>query len=460
LRSALSVAGGAASLGKLGALSKPTLGGLAGYGTFSDGQDIGAAITGTDMQGNSLDAMERLKRGGMGVLGAVDLAGPGGRYPLTPESHGGVGGKSIPGHDRLNNFDNRAENPQKSPELAKATVPTKVGEIDHEVMPRQTGDKIEIWVCSHACDNVTAKIDDMLTSLPNEPAHQKLREELLALRQEVEALKPRLETGKNPDGNFWEHSEISKVTGQIAKRFQELGQQHPVVGKALNEPSQIANALRTDRQTRTFSPSAKTVKIMQKQGLDPETRLVYTVRDKETGAVLKPGETQVETSDKRFRNYAKAANATDLEIEIEVTPIPQAKDQSEAKSIEYRLRDNLEGQGNIMPWDNENSRLGRQGPGTPFEPLPAKKTSRLRREGYEWNKQGHLTNEAGEGTNIPRLNAAIPEEQLRALMIKYKGKKKEIAAALNMDYETLRRQMIRAKLYSEDFKDKSKNIKK
>jgi hypothetical protein len=97
LNAALSVAGGAASLGKLGALSKPTLGGLAGYGTFSDGQDIGAAITGTDMQGNSLDAMERLKRGGMGVLGAVDLAGPGGRYPLTPES--GVKGAGSRQHD-------------------------------------------------------------------------------------------------------------------------------------------------------------------------------------------------------------------------------------------------------------------------------------------------------------------------------------------------------------------------
>ena len=93
MNAALSTVGGAASLGKLGALSKPTLGGLAAYGTFSDGQDIGAAITGTDMQGNSLDAMERLKLGGMGLLGAVDLAGPGGRYPLTPESHGGVGGR-------------------------------------------------------------------------------------------------------------------------------------------------------------------------------------------------------------------------------------------------------------------------------------------------------------------------------------------------------------------------------
>jgi hypothetical protein len=371
---------------------------------------------------------------------------------LTPESHGGVGGKSIPGHDRLNNFDNPIKNPQKSPELAQATVPTKVGEIDHEVMPRQTGDKIEIWVCSHACDNVTAKIDDMLTSLPNEPAHQKLREELLALRQEVEALKPRLETGKNPDDNFWKHSEISGVTAQIAKRFQDLGQQHPVVGKALNEPSQIANALRTDSQTRTFNPS-ETVKIMQEQGLDPETRLVYTVRDKKTGAVLKAGETQIKTSKDRFTRYEVAGRGTNLEIEIEVTPIPQAKNQSQAKKIEYRLRDDLEGQGNIMPWDNENSRLGRQGPGTPFEPLPGTTSSRLRQQGYGWNDLGHLTDEDGKAANITRKNAAIPPDQLRDLMIKYKGNQRAIATALNKDYEAIRKQIQNAKLKTKDFKE-------
>ncbi len=333
-----------------------------------------------------------------------------------------------------------------------ATVSTKVGEIEHEVMPRQVGDKMEIWVCSNACDNVTAKIDDMLAQLPDNPAHQKLREDLLALKQEVEALKPRLETGKNRDGEFWEHSEMSEVTGQIAKKFQELGQQHPVVGRALNEPSQIANVLTTGSQTRTFNPS-ETVTIMQEQGLDPQTRLVYTIRDKQTGAVLKPGETVVENSDERFRRYERAARGTNLEIEIEVAPIPQAQNRSQAKGIEYRLRDDLEGQGNIMHWDNENNRLGRQGPGTPFEPLPGTKSSRLRQEGYTWNDKGHLTNETGEAANIPRKNAAMTKEDLRKLMIKHQGNQRAIAEELGMNYEALKSQMKRAGLSSRNFRN-------
>ncbi len=97
LGSGLSLLGGGAAAGKLGALSQPTLATVATYGTFSDGQDIGAAISGRDMEGNSLNLLERLKRGGMGLLGALDLASPGGKYPLTPDS-GGVG---IKGNDSL-----------------------------------------------------------------------------------------------------------------------------------------------------------------------------------------------------------------------------------------------------------------------------------------------------------------------------------------------------------------------
>jgi hypothetical protein len=339
--------------------------------------------------------------------------------------------------------------PQNQKIDTPATASTKVGEIEHEVMPRQVGGKMEIWVCSNSCDNVTAKIDDMLENLPDNSAHQKLRDDLLALRREVEELKPRLETGKNPNGELWQHSEMSEVTGQIAKRFQELGQQHPVVGKALNEPSQITNALTTGSQTRTFSPS-KTATIMQEWGLDSKTRLVYMVRDKKTGAVLKPGETVVKNIDDRFARYERAARRTNLEIEIEVTQIPQARNRSEAKAIEYSLRDDLEGQGNIMHWDNENSRLGRQGPGTPFEPLPG--GSRLRQEGYQWNDQGHLTNEAGEAANFPRKNAVMSEDKLRELMIKHKGNQRAIAEELDMEYEALNSQMKRAKLRSRDFK--------
>jgi hypothetical protein len=336
----------------------------------------------------------------------------------------------------------------KKPDVDVSTpVSTKVGEIDHEVKPRLVGDQIEIWVCSDACGNVSAKIDDMLQQLPNDPTSQQLRDDLLALKKEVEALKPWLETGKNADGNFWEHSEISQAAGQIAKRFEELGKKHPVVGDALNQPSQIGN-LPTTEPIR-FNPS-ETVTIMQQQGLPDETWLPYIIRDKKTGAVLKTGETTVEHSKDRFTVYEKAARRTKLEdVEIEVTPI-QATNRSQAKKIENVVRSDLESQGQILPWDNEGGRLGRKGPGTPFEPLPG--GSPLREEGYKWNEKGHLTNEAGETTNVPRRNAAPSRAELEELMKRHKGNQQAIATELDRPPGTVARWMSDNKLRSKDFK--------
>ncbi len=45
----------------------------------------------------NLSLPDRLARGGMGLLGALDLASPGGKYPLTPDS----GGAGIKGNDSL-----------------------------------------------------------------------------------------------------------------------------------------------------------------------------------------------------------------------------------------------------------------------------------------------------------------------------------------------------------------------
>jgi hypothetical protein len=295
---------------------------------------------------------------------------------------------------------------KKSDVDVSTPISTNVGEIDHEVKPRLVGDQIEIWVCSDACGNVSAKIDDMLQQLPNDPPSQQLRDDLLALKKEVEALRPRLETGKNTDGNFWEHSEISQAAGQIAERFQELGKKHPVVGEALNQPSEIGNL--PTREPIRFHPSETT--IMQQQGLPDETWLSYIIRDKETGAVLKTGETTVKNSNRRFTVYEKTARRTELkDVEIEVTPI-QATNQSEAKQIEYSVRSDLESQGQILPCDNENKRLGRNGPGTPFEFLPG--GSPLKEEGYKWNEKGHLTTEAGETANVPRKNAPPSRAEL------------------------------------------------
>ena len=338
--------------------------------------------------------------------------------------------------------------PSKKSDVDVSTpVSTKVGEIDHEVKPRLVGDQIEIWVCSDACGNVIAKIDDMLKQLPNDPSSQKLRDDLVALQKEVEALKPRLETGKNTDGNFWEHSEISQAAGQIAKRFEELGKTHSVVGKAINQPSQIRNL--PTREPIRFHPS-EAITIMQQQGLPDETWLSYIIRDKETGAVLKTGETTVKNSKDRFTVYERAVRRTKLtDVEIEVTPI-QATNRREAKQIEYGVRSDLESQGQILPWDNEGGRLERKGLGTPFESLPG--GSSLRKEGYDWNKKGHLTTEAGETANLPRKNAPPSRAELEELMKRHKGNQTAIATELGESYNTVKSWMKRNELRSKHFK--------
>ncbi|HBE18664.1 MAG TPA: hypothetical protein DEG17_02850 [Cyanobacteria bacterium UBA11149] len=143
LGSGLSLLGGGAALGKLGVLSQPTLAGVATYGTFSDGQDIGAAISGRDIEGNSLSIPDRLGRGGMGLLGALDLASPGGKYPLTPESHRNVGGKlneTIPHPEGLNLPSSHLPTTKNATPAIPLIPPHSQGEINlPSVIPNQGG---------------------------------------------------------------------------------------------------------------------------------------------------------------------------------------------------------------------------------------------------------------------------------------------------------------------------------
>ena len=213
LSSALSLAGGTASLGKLGALSKPTLGGLAAYGTFSDGQDIGAGITGTDMQGNSLDAMERLKRGGIGLLGAVDLASPGGRYPLTPES--GVKGAGSRSHEttpKTEGLDLPGERDSSAKPLTPANHLPNAGkpEIEPGVVTKQkTHDGHELKVlrdgsvvrCSN-CETLETRYKHLFNRKNEYPSQiqEKITQldasvrEIRQLQQQENANKPEIDT--------------------------------------------------------------------------------------------------------------------------------------------------------------------------------------------------------------------------------------------------------------------------
>ncbi len=470
LGSALSLLGGGAAAGKLGALSQPTLAGVATYGTFSDGQDIGAAISGRDIEGNSLNLLERLLRGGMGLLGALDLASPGGKYPLTPDS-GGAGTKSTPVPNQLDNFDNRVKNPQKSPISAKATVPTKIGGVEHKVVPRKMGDKIEFWVCT-ACGNLKSKIDTMIENLS--PSQKELRGKLTQLRDKVEYMEGVLKTGKKPgEEEFVPHEEVFNDSAWIAKRFQELGEQHQNLGKALDDPKLIAEGGESKEKTnsgesakyepvkldnlgvKTGARQVVDVKDYDSLKLEPEVEVLYVLRDKRSGAIAKVGKTvSGKPLQGRLDAYSLANQRLELDMELEVTPAGNLQ----GKKIEHYeniLRGQLEAEGHILPWDNtgdgDGGRHGRSGPGTPFEPL----RKVLRQEGFDWNKEGYAVKDGATATfarQTRKDSKQPPKEELIKLLIEYGGDIKKISEKLDRPKNTILSWLHRSGIKSREYK--------
>jgi len=355
---------------------------------------------------------------------------------------------------------------------AEAPVPTKVGGVDHEVVPRRIGDKTEFWVCSLACGTVNSKIDEMLESLPPPPSHKQLREDLNKLKEKVGELEKALETGKKPgQTGFAPHQEVFDDSAWIAGRFQELGDQHRNLGKALDEPrliaegDELAGKIGSGGQTKyepvklddlgveTGLHQVVDMSNYDSLKLDPDADVLYVLRDKQSGAIVKVGKTTGSNYSSRFGRYETAAERLKLELELEVTPISNLGGKT-VDHYEQLLRRRLESEGHILPWDNTQyegvARLGRQGPGTPFEPLPG--GSKLRDEGYAWNREGYLVKGDGSTAKFTRRNAMPSEEEITALLAKHGGDVGAIAKEIERPASTIRRWLADYGLKAKDFK--------
>lgn len=93
-------------------------------------------------------------------------------------------------------------------------------------------------------------------------------------------------------------------------------------------------------------------KNLRKLGIREGDSLVYIVRDRRSGELLKVGETRNGFS--RFESYFTRANDEFREIDIDIFHLggPQGRAGTGLrKTVESNLRRGLSGRGHILPWD-------------------------------------------------------------------------------------------------------------
>ncbi len=98
------------------------------------------------------------------------------------------------------------------------------------------------------------------------------------------------------------------------------------------------------------------------KSIDDSGGVVYLLKDKNTGQILKVGKSKKGNLPGRFEKYKTAQNNTGANLEIEVYPVPKDKNLT---FMETTLRDRMLKEGKTLPWDNTGNRLGTEGPGVP-----------------------------------------------------------------------------------------------
>ncbi|MFE3906221.1 hypothetical protein ACFXPY_39730, partial [Streptomyces sp. NPDC059153] len=196
---------------------------------------------------------------------------------------------------------------------------------------------------------------------------------------------------------------------------------------------------------------------VEKLDLPAGTKILYVVRDSSTREILKVGETTAGPPlTARFDRYDRAARRLDKKVEIEVRTVTLPQGQG-IRQHEQDLRDQLDyGASNRLPWDNTEiagigPRLGRRGPGTPFESLPG--GSPLRREGWQWNENGELTPPNGAAPpSFRRANAPPEESVVRGFLSTHGGDVQAAATAAGVSGTTIYRWLRRYNIDISDYK--------
>jgi hypothetical protein len=89
--------------------------------------------------------------------------------------------------------------------------------------------------------------------------------------------------------------------------------------------------------------------------------IVYVLRDKRTGELLKVGQTTSKKFIGRFEKYVTAGKRNGRDLALDVFEVPLGK----RGLVEGQIRGNLGAKPGSLPWDNQNGRFGRPGPGVP-----------------------------------------------------------------------------------------------
>lgn len=272
----------------------------------------------------------------------------------------------------------------------------RVGESEHDFHVSRNGPE----VCT-ACDLTKQHLKRMLSGLPEGP----LRARGEALQKLVSEVETRLAEGKSG-------VDMVRDSARIAAEFRALAEAHPSLARSLEDPRlrsttgpggeeiptspHLRDLDAIVVRTRTISASDfRTVPMAQGD------QAIYILRDRASGAVLKVG--LAENHLGRVTQYSNAGNKLGLDLELDVA-IVQPRGGKTLRDIEADLRNRLEGEGHVMPWDNyPTGRLGRSDRGTPFVHPVGKDLM--------WDEHGNLVQ---KGTGRPparsRRGVSTPEE--------------------------------------------------
>ena len=259
-------------------------------------------------------------------------------------------------------------NRMNEPDLIEATTTKqKIGDTEHDFHISRDGPE----VCT-ACNRTLGHIENMLEGLEPGP----LRNDIEQLKKLVTDARGRMAMGESG-------VEMVRDSARIATQFKTLVDNNPALASHLNQPVIEPHLVQSTRSSggKTTSPHLEELKatVVRTEDLDIRDyrssslrrgeEAVYILRDS-SGAVLKVG--IAESGAGRFSKYLTAANNLDLDIRIEIAVV-KPNPGTKLTDIETRLRNRLEGEGHVLPWDNavrnpgdKLGRLGRGGQGTPF----------------------------------------------------------------------------------------------
>lgn len=310
-------------------------------------------------------------------------------------------------------------------ELASTTTQrTQVGEADHAVSFRRKGGQVECEVCSFACGNIRARIKRLGRGIPAE--HTEVHDRLAALEKRVADVEGGIETAT------MSHRDVIEASAEIGASFRKLGEVEPTLGRAIDDPELAATAYGAPLAGRSHSSvridnlgveigATRPVDFGSHRhlGIPEGTPILYSLRDLNTGAIVKVGKTFAGSSaGDRFTLYQGAAQELGLRLGLEVTPVTGRGLRADVTDLEIALRGRLEQAGQILPWDytpvagsGGAGRLGRRGRGTPFEEPRA--TRELRDAGWDWDwgtgpQRGYLMPPGGAtGVRPPRGKTTV-----------------------------------------------------